>query len=79
MYKKNEDHCLEMEEAFRLTDEDVKMLIAKFAKCKNASEFQGLDSSARNSCIHKLHKKGASIRQISRLTGISKKIVERNI
>ena len=79
MYKKNEDHCLEMEETFRLTDEDVKMLIAKLAKCKNASEFQELDAPVRNSCIHKLHKKGASIRQISRLTGISKKIVERNI
>ena len=62
-----------------LTDEDVKMLIAKLAKCKNASEFQELDAPVRNSCIQKLHKKGASIRQISRLTGISKKIVERNI
>ena len=78
-HEENEDHCLEMEETFRLTDEDVKMLIVKLAKCKNASEFQELDAPARNACIHKLHKKGASIRQISRLTGISKKIVERNI
>lgn len=74
----NEDKCMEMEEQFRLTDEDAKKLILKIAKCKNATEFQQLDRSARNACIHKLHEKGLSIRQISRLTGVSKKVVELN-
>lgn len=77
--QKNEDVCMEMEESFRLTDEDAKVLINKIAKCKTAAEFQMLDIKTRNLCIHKLHKKGVSIRQISRLTGISRKIVERNI
>ena len=77
--EENEDQCMEMDESIRLTDADVKQLILKITKCENAAEFQQLDKTARNSCIHKLHEKGVSIRQISRLTGLSKKVVERNV
>lgn len=77
--EENEDKCLEIEENFRLTDNDAKNLICRIAKCKSVAEFQMLDIKQRNLCIHKLHEKGLSIRQISRLTGISKKIVEMNI
>lgn len=75
----NDDHCLEIDENFRLSDEAAKAIILKVTKCKNAAEFQLLDVKDRNRYIHKLHEKGLSIRQISRLTGISKKIIERNI
>ena len=76
--QENDDQCLELAENYRLTDEDAKVLILKIAKCKDAAEFQSLDISSRNLYIKKLHKRGLSIRQISRLTGISKKIVELN-
>ena len=76
--EENTDTCMEIENTFRLNDEDAKALIRKVSKCQNIAEFQLLDSATRNSCIHKLREKGLSIRQISRLTGISKKIVERN-
>lgn len=46
---------------------------------KDGGRFSVLAAKDRNRYIHKLHDKGLSIRQISRLTGISKKIVERNI
>ena len=75
----NKDKCMDIEEHFRLTDDEAKALIRKIAKCKSASEFQELDTKTRNACIYKLHSRGLSIRQISRLTGISKKIVETNI
>lgn len=75
----SEDKCLEVEDHYRLTDEDAKAIILKVSKCKNASEFQLLDCKKRNACIHALHERGLSIRQISRLTGLSKKLVERNI
>lgn len=77
--EENVDSCLEMDEYFRYTDAEAKAMIAKIAKCKTAGEFQLLDKATRNAYIHKLHGKGLSIRQISRLTGISKKIVELNI
>ena len=75
----SDDNCLEMEEHFHLTDEEAKRVIDKISKCKSAAAFQALETSKRNLCIKKLHKNGLSIRQISRLTGISKKIVEINI
>ena len=75
----NDDKCMEVEESFRLTDEDAKKLILKIAKCKNATEFQQLEPAKRNIYLHKLHENGMSIRQISRLTGITKRVVERNV
>ena len=77
--QQNDDQCMEMEEHFRLTDDEAKAIIRKTTKCKTITEFQALDAEKRNEYIRKLHSKGLSIRQISRLTGISKKIVEVNI
>lgn len=77
--EENEDQCLEIEAHFRLTDSEAKALITKITKCKSVTDFQQLDAKKRNHYIYKLHKAGLSIRQISRLTGISKKIVELNI
>ena len=77
--EENSDNCLELEDHFRWTDDEAKNLIVKISKCRTVAEFQLLDRTTRNDCIHKLHDKGLSIRQISRLTGISKKIVELNI
>lgn len=77
--QENEDKCLEIDEQFRLTDEEAKKLIFKISKCKNTTDFQQLDVEKRNSCIHKFHENGLSIRQISRLTGVTKKTVEWNI
>ena len=74
----SEDTYLKIKERpFRLTDEQVKEIIKKITKCKNAFEFQLLEVKVRNSCIMKLKKGGLSIRQISKLTGVSKGIVER--
>ena len=77
--QENEDQCLEMEDNFRLTDDEAKDIIKKITKCKTITEFQALDVEKRNIYIQKLHKNGLSIRQISRLTGISKKVIEVNI
>lgn len=77
--EENEDRCLEMEEHFRLTDDEAIEIIRKIAKCKTITELQFFDKSKRNLLIHKLYANGLSIRQISRLTGVSKKIVETNI
>lgn len=73
------DRCLDLEENFRLTDSEAKTIIRQIAKCKSSTEFQSLNKASRNECIQKLHACGLSVRQISRLTGVSKKIVETNI
>ena len=77
--QENDDKCLEVEDQHRMTDAEAQQLIFKISKCKNIADFQKLDTEKRNSCIRKLHENGMSIRQISRLTGLTKKVIEWNI
>ena len=76
--EKNDDICLDYDEKdFRLSDADAKAIIQKISKCKNTAEFQSLEMRQRDKYIRSLKGKGLSIRQISRLAGISKGIVEK--
>ena len=61
----------------RVTDEQAIVLIKKIAKCDNISDFQNLDIVTRDKYLKKLKDKGLSIRQLSRLTGISISIVRK--
>lgn len=73
------EQCLDIEEKaiIRVTDEQARKIIEKYSKCKNASEFQALDAKTRDECLRKLRESGLSIRQISRLTGVSFNIVRK--
>jgi len=76
--EKNDDKCLDYDEKdFRLSDADARKVIQKVSKCRNGTEFQALEIKQRDRYIRKLKAMGLSIRQISRLTGISKGIIER--
>lgn len=66
------------EQKNRVTEKQAEQIIIRISKCKNVSEFQCLEINNRNKYIEELKKEGLSIRQISKLTGISKGIVERN-
>ena len=73
------DKCLEIEDTpkIRVTDEQAKRIIKKVSNCENSAEFQKLDSKSRDEYIASFKQNGLSIRQISRLTGISKGLVEK--
>ena len=76
----NDDVCLDVSDIdLRLTDDEALKIIWKICKCKSVSDFQKFDKVKRNYYIEKLYQQGLSIRQISRLTGFSRKIVESNI
>ena len=76
--EENDDKCLDCDmHEFRLNDTDARRIIQKVCKCTNTTEIQTIEIEQRNKYIKKLKEKGLSIRQISRLTGISKEIVER--
>ena len=47
------------------------------SKCSNVSEFQQLEEKKRQRYIKKFKEKGVSIRQISRLTGVTVGIVRK--
>lgn len=76
--EQNEDSCLDIEDlTFRLSDADAMKEIKKISGCENATEFQLLEQSYRDKYITMLKRQGLSIRQISRLTGMSFSLVRK--
>ena len=76
--EKNDDICLDIDaKDFRINDIDAKKIIKKISKCDSITEFQQLEQKKRDEYIKKLKNKGLSIRQISRLTGVSFSIVRK--
>ena len=72
-------NCMDIEEkpVIRVTDEQAKIIIEKVSKCKTVSDFQALDKLSRDKYLIKFRRKGLSLRQISRLTGVSLPIVRK--
>ncbi|MBQ7345535.1 MAG: transposase [Oscillospiraceae bacterium] len=69
--------CLDIPDrvASRMTDEHAKALIHEHTGCDSAADFQRLAPHQRDRYLSLLRKKGISLRQLSRLTGISINIV----
>ena len=81
-YESSTDRCLDVPENIpiaRVTDEKAQSIINKISKTDNINEFQLLPPEVQANNILKCRKKGVSIRQLSRFTGISKGIIERII
>lgn len=76
--EENNDLCLDISDRdFILNDIDAKEIIKQISKCNNSSEFKALSKEQQNRYIKKFKELGLSIRQMSRLTGISKGVIER--
>ena len=61
----------------RLTDQEAIKRLKKAVKCQNVLEIAGWDEAKRKAAIRAARKQGISIRQLSRITGISKTVIER--
>ena len=59
------------------TEEQAKKIIMKYSKCRSISEFEILPTDLKEKYIKKFHANGVSIRQISRLCGETKGLVEK--
>jgi putative transposase len=70
-YAQNNDRCLEYDDGNRLNDTEATELIQSIVGVKIPTEIQRYEKQKRNFVIRKLKNAGLSIRQISRLTGIS--------
>jgi REP element-mobilizing transposase RayT/DNA-binding transcriptional ArsR family regulator len=66
------------ERKFYPTDEQAKQQILQITGLKSTTEVQKLDPETRGDIISKLKAKGLSVRQLSRLTGLSKSTIERH-
>ena len=58
-------------------DEWAKEVMQKILNIENGSSIQSYDKESRNEALRQLRENGLSIRQIERLTGISKGIIQR--
>ena len=75
MNEGNEDNCLEYEEFYRLTDAEVMERIYKLG-VRSISELQQYNKDKRNEILRMLKGiNGVSVRQLSRITGISKSLI----
>ena len=75
------DSCMEISEKSpkRLTDTKAKELMKSLCGCENVSQFQALPESQAGKVLTSLLHAGGSIRQVSRITGISFGIVRKYI
>ncbi len=75
--EQNEDKCLDYDEKIRLTDNEVRKYFEKL-DIENIRELQQLEKSKRNAIIREIKAiEGVTIRQLSRITGVSKSIIDR--
>ena len=77
--QEGQEKCLDVVDkpAIRLTDEQAKAILKKASGCSSAADFQKLTPIVRDKAIGALRDKHLSLRQISRLTGVSVMIVRR--
>ena len=73
------ENCLDIADKLRIriTDEQARDAVKKISGCDNVAEFQKLTPINRDKAILKLRDQHLSLRQISRLTGVSLMIVRR--
>ncbi len=73
------DKYLDITEAktLRVTDEQARDIIYKHCKCRSVADFQAISNERKSKIIPQLSKSGVSIRQIVRLKGVRKSVVER--
>ena len=60
-----------------LSDREAAELLGSVCGCRHVLEIGGWEKTRRDEAIKKSSERGISIRQLSRLTGISKAIIER--
>ena len=75
----NSDVCMELTAPSRraVTDTQAQVIIEKISRCSSITEFQSLEARKKERFIKKIYDRGVSVRQLSRLTGTSKGMVEK--
>ena len=73
------ERCLDIGEkpSHRLTDDDARLIIEEISGCPSVTAFQALPQGQRDTYLAEILLRGISIRQASRLTGISPGVVRR--
>ena len=74
----NNDLCLDIDEEIpRLTDELAIDIMRRLSGCRNVTEFQSLSAGQRDNVLCGMHKARISMKQASRITGISYGVIRK--
>ena len=73
----NQDRCLEYDSTGTISDDEALAAIAKLSGSDNPLLLQSAEKDTRNRILSELKAQGISVRQLSRLTGINRNIVQR--
>ncbi|WP_442596709.1 hypothetical protein [Neobacillus sp. D3-1R] len=77
MQQQNHDQCLDDELKVKMSDREVREHLNKMG-ISNSSILQQLEKDERDQVLKKLTQlKGVNLRQLSRVTGISKSVIHR--
>ena len=75
--KHNNDHCLENKEKVRVTDCEIRTMLSEQG-LSNVNQLVQLEKQKRDKIIKSIKSaEGVTIRQLSRITGISKSMIDR--
>lgn len=78
MLQDNEDQCLDIAaREKRPSDGEIRKLIVKYLRADNISLLQKINKTERNKILRNVKKKNASIRQLARVTGLGRRIIEK--
>jgi REP element-mobilizing transposase RayT len=75
--KENGDECMDIPDKRQLTDNEAIKMIKECCNVDHCIDFQKLETEKRDLYIRSLKKLNLSIRQIERLTGISRGIIQK--
>ncbi len=76
LYKGKDDDCMEYESP-RRDDEWAKAVIRKHLHAESGTVLQSYDRERRDAAIRELKSQGLSIRQLERLTGINRGVIQK--
>ncbi len=74
---KNEDVCMEINLRPKMSDSKARTVIQKLLNAESGTILQSYDSSKRNAALRSLKENGLTVRQIERLTGINRGIIQK--
>jgi len=79
MNELNNNQCLEIRNNLRVTDEKTRQMTKEIGNLKNTSDIQNLEKDMRNKILAKFKKiEGISFLQISRITGITRQVINKS-
>lgn len=75
----SDEKCMEHVSSYRMSDRAALDVIREQTPCISPSDFQHLELYTRNQYLKMLHHAGISKRQLSRLTGISRTVIDKAV